>query len=160
MIVHEGMRQGAVIDPLQEPKRAISIRLTVISRMLRRDFERHVEDINITRSQWSMIFAVSRRQGSTQRSIAQILEMSEASAGRLIDRLCADDMLERREIDGDRRARAVYLTKAAKPLLEKLGEVAKAGEAQLFKGFSDTELDELLAYLDRIYANVSGIKDD
>jgi len=146
MIVHEGMRQGAVIDPLQEPKRAISIRLTVISRMLRRDFERHVEDINITRS--------------TQRSIAQILEMSEASAGRLIDRLCADGMLERREIDGDRRARAVYLTKAAKPLLEKLGEVAKAGEAQLFKGFSDTELDELLAYLDRIYANVSGIKDD
>jgi MarR family transcriptional regulator for hemolysin len=98
MIVHEGMRQGAVIDPLQEPKRAISIRLTVISRMLRRDFERHVEDINITRSQWSMIFAVSRRQGSTQRSIAQILEMSEASAGRLIDRLCADGMLERREI--------------------------------------------------------------
>jgi MarR family transcriptional regulator for hemolysin len=52
------------------------------------------------------------------------------------------------------------LTRAAKPLLEKLGEVAKAGEAQLFKGFSDTELDELLAYLDRIYANVSGIKDD
>ncbi len=102
-----------------------------------------------------MIAVVSRSPGATQRSIAETLEMSEASAGRLVDRLCDEGMLERREIDGDRRARAVYLTSAAEPLLQKLGEVAATSEHQLFLGFSDEELDNLLGYLDRIYANVS-----
>lgn len=83
--------------------------------------------------------------------------MSEASAGRLIDRLCADGLLERRERDDDRRARAVYLTDAAQPLLEKLAEIAREGEEEMFKGFSPEDLDRLEELLNRIYENVSRI---
>ena len=74
-----------------------------------------------------------------------------------MDRLCEDGFLERRQMDGDRRARAVYLTDASKPLLAKLGEVAQASEQQLFQGFSEHELNDLMTYLNRIYANVSVI---
>jgi MarR family transcriptional regulator for hemolysin len=136
-------------------KREIGLRLTVLARMLRNNFDRQVAGLNVTRSQWAMIAVVARHPGATQRMIAEALEMSEASAGRLIDRLCADGLLERRDRDDDRRARAVYLTEAAEPLLAKLAEIAKDSEERMFKGFSDDDLDRMQDFVDRIYANIT-----
>jgi len=137
-----------------DQRRTIGLRLTVLARLLRSNFDRHVAGLHVTRSQWAMIAVVARRPGATQRMIAEALEMSEASAGRLIDRLCADGLLERRDRDDDRRARAVYLTEAAEPLLEKLATIARETEESMFMGFSDEDLDRMQDYVDRIYANV------
>jgi MarR family transcriptional regulator for hemolysin len=136
-----------------ENKRHIGLRLNVLARMLRNIFDRKVGNLGVTRSQWQMIVVVARKPGVTQRTIAEALEISEASAGRLIDRLCAEGLLERRERDDDRRARAVYITEKAEPLLAKLAEVAAVNEEHLFKGFSEEELDNLQDYLDRMYHN-------
>lgn len=122
---------------------------------MRNKFDRMVSDLNVTRSQWSMIAVVSHHPGATQRMIAEALEMSEASAGRLIDRLCADGLLERRDRDDDRRARAVYLTEAAEPLLARLADLAQQGEERMFAGFSAEDLDRLDDLLNRLYCNVS-----
>lgn len=148
------MTEVAAAERVHQVKRDIGLRLNVLARLLRNRFDRQVSNLNVTRSQWTMIVVVARIPGATQRVIAEHLEMSEASAGRLIDRLCADGLLERQERYDDRRARAVYLTKAAEPLLDKLGELAREGEQSVFRGFSDDELDTLKGYLDRIYKNV------
>jgi MarR family transcriptional regulator for hemolysin len=139
----------------ERPKRQVSLRMTVIARLQRNNFDRKVTTLNVTRSQWAMIAVVGRYPGSTQRTIAEYLEMSEASAGRLIDRLCADGLLERRDRRDDRRARAVYLTDKAGPLMEKLGTIADESEQRMFSGFSDDEIEQLLGFMDRIYENVS-----
>ena len=135
-------------------KRNIALRITVLARLMRNRFDREVASLNITRSQWSMIVVVARMPGSTQRTIAETLEMSEASAGRLIDRLCADGLLQRQERFDDRRARAVYLTPAAEPLLAKLQEIGREGELRIFRGFSEAELEALEASLERVYRNL------
>jgi MarR family transcriptional regulator, transcriptional regulator for hemolysin len=137
-----------------EIKRNIALRVSVLARLLRNRFDREVSSLGVTRSKWSMIVVVARNPGATQRVIADALEMSEASTGRLIDRLCSEGLLERQERYDDRRARAVYLTKAAEPLLAKLGELADHGEKSVFRGFSDDELVALKGYLDRLYKNV------
>lgn len=150
---------GSLGDPFMgrdlDIRRQVSLRMTVIARLQRNNFDRKVTDLNVTRSQWAMIAIVARYPGSTQRTIAEYLEMSEASAGRLIDRLCADGLLERRDRRDDRRARAVYLTEAAGPLLEKLGKIAHDSEERMFQDFSDEEIEKLLDYMNRIYENVS-----
>src|ERR1700745_2106759 len=97
----------AVIERDHEKKRAIGLRLTVLARLLRNNFGRQVAGLPVTRSQWAMIPGVSRHPGATQRVIAEALEMSEASAGRLIARLCADGLPEGRHRDDERRARGV-----------------------------------------------------
>ena len=150
----EGRPIEADTDGEYGTKRSIGMRFTVLARLLRNNFDRQVAGLNVTRSQWAMIVVVARHPGATQRVIAEALEMSEASAGRLIDRLCADGLLERRDRDDDRRARAVYLTDAAKPLLAKLATIAQDAEDRMFMGFSDEELDRLQSYFDRIYTNV------
>ena len=148
------MTEQAIATSPGDLKRSIGLKLTVVARLLRNRFDREVASLHVTRSQWTMIAVVARAPGATQRTIAEALEMSEASAGRLIDRLCAEGLLERQERYDDRRARAVYLTKAAEPLLAKLAEIARAGEQHLYRGFSHEELEALQNYLDRIYKNI------
>jgi MarR family transcriptional regulator for hemolysin len=150
---------GTISNPFnmrdESPTRQVGLRMTIVSRLQRNNFDRKVAALNVTRSQWAMIAIVARYPGSTQRTVAEYLEMSEASAGRLIDRLCAEGLLERRDRRDDRRARAVYLTEQAQPLLEKLGTIATESEQKMFAGFSDDEVDTLLDFMTRIYENVS-----
>lgn len=146
----------SMLEPVNPKRREIGMLLTVVARLLRQDFDRNISDVGVTRSQWSMIAVVARRPGATQRQIAEIMQMSEASAGRLVDRLCADGVLVRRERDGDRRARCVELTEDAAPLLEKLGRIARDSEERVFAGFGDEELAALSTLLGKLYHNIAG----
>ena len=149
-------RKGrGIAEDRSQTKQEIAVRISVLARLLRSDFDRRLSDMNITRSQWGLIAVVARRPGSTQRSIAEILEMSEASAGRLIDRLCADGLLERRERDDDRRARAVFVTDAAEPLLAKGAEIGQANVERIFQGLDERQLEELAQSLRVIYDNLA-----
>ena len=127
----------------------------MIARQIRKLFDASVGGIGITRSQWTTIVVVSKRPGATQRAIAEVLEMSEASAGRVIDRLCADGMLERRPKADDRRAHTVWVTPAAAPVLDKLSKVATEHEQTVFAGLDEDELDTLERLLGKVYANVT-----
>lgn len=148
-------QRAAIADDIGQLRQDIAIRISVLARLMRSDFDRCLSDMNITRSQWGLVVVVARRPGSTQRSIAEILEMSEASAGRLIDRLCADGLLERRERDDDRRARAVYVTAAAEPLLTSAAEVARESSERVFHGLDKAQLEDLRQSLGVIYENVA-----
>jgi len=139
-------------------KRGISLKLTVTARQMHKRFDQSVAAIGITRSQWTLIAVISRRPGATQREVAEILEMSEASVGRLIDRLCGDGMLVRQPKEDDRRAYCVHLTDAAGVLLGKISAVATVHEEALFAGFDADDLVRLEAYLDRIASNVARIR--
>ena len=140
---------------VESKRRNIGTRLGILARVLRNGFDRQTASLNVTRSQWAMIVVVSRRPGASQREIAETLEMSEASAGRLVDRLCADGLLERRLRKDDRRTRAVFLTDQATPLLDDLTAIAEKFEARMFEGFSEDELDKLADYVERVRENVA-----
>lgn len=143
------------IEGSHEKRRNIGLRVGVLARLLRNNFDREVASLGVTRSQWAMIAVVATHPGATQRVIAEKLDMSEASAGRLVDRLCADGLLERREREDDRRARAVYVTDKANPLLDKLAEIAGRSEERMFAGFSEKQIDQLDRLLEQLYENVS-----
>jgi MarR family transcriptional regulator, transcriptional regulator for hemolysin len=136
-------------------KRAIAIKLTVIARQLRQKFDQVVESDGLTRGKWGVIVAVARNPGTTQRMVASVLEVTEVTAGQLIDRLCADGYLERRRHPKDRRAHCVYLTPKAQPLLGRLNEVAKVHEDETFAGLTEEELALLDVILDKLAGNLA-----
>ncbi|MET0250817.1 MAG: MarR family transcriptional regulator [Novosphingobium sp.] len=111
-------------------------------------------ELGVTRSQWTVIAVVSRSPGATQRSIAHTLEISEASAGRLVDRLCADGLLVRRPKDDDRRAYCVDLTDAGTALTSQLAEIARMNEETALADIPDDQLERLTILLDKIAANL------
>jgi MarR family transcriptional regulator for hemolysin len=132
--------------------------LTVIARQLRVTFDQSVERSGLTRAKWTLIAAVARNPGATQRLIAEALEVREITAGRLVDRLCEEGYLRREENPNDRRAYCVYLTPTAQPVLDTLDELAKFHEAAIFAGFSAEDVDKLEALLDTIASNLSDFR--
>src|SRR4030081_3781898 len=141
---------GSIITALRNRKRSVALKLTVVARQLRVTFDQSAERSGLTRAQWTLIAAVARNPGATQRLIAEALEVREITAGRLIDRLCDEGYLRRDENPSDRRAYCVYLTPAAQPLLDKLDELAKLHEAAIFAGFEADDLEGLEALLDAV----------
>ena len=151
----ERKEPGATVAQAGNTKRSISLKLIVLARQLRICFDHEVQRIGVTRAQWTLIAAVARNPGATQRTIAAALEVTEVTAGRLIDRLCDDGYLERRENPIDRRGYRVYLTSGAKPVLEQLGAIAEVQETALFQGFDDHDLTRLETLLDMVSRNLS-----
>lgn len=144
-------------DPLHQIRRDIGLRLTVLTRLFRNDFDRRVAASKLTRSKWSLIAVVARRPGTNQRVIAEALEMSEVSVGRLIEKLCKEGLLERRPSAGDRRAFSIHLMPPAQPLLQQLAEIAREAEEQMFRDISMEQLVVVRAALDKMYDNVKAL---
>lgn len=117
-------------------------------------FDQSVERKGFTRAKWTLIAAVAGRPGATQRMIAEVLEVRETTAGRLIDRLCAEGFLKRCENPNDRRSNFVYLSAASQPLLEKLEDLAQLHEAALFADLDAEALQALDRLLDTMIRNL------
>ena len=146
-------------DEAPSRKRILSRKLTVIARHLRNRFDQSVTRLGVTRSQWTLIAVVAARPGLTQRHIAEILEISEAAAGRLVDRVCAEGLLERKARSDDRRAYSVYVTEAAEPHIAILSDIAARNEDETFAGLSEEQLEQLEELLSLVYANVAAQRD-
>lgn len=131
------------------------MKLSIVSRHVMRLFDQNVERIGLSRAKFGVIAVVARHPGATQRLIAELLEVTEVTAGRLIDRLCQDGYLERRADPGDRRARCVHLTDAAIPILDQLKDIANEVEEETFTGIDDGELAELERLLEKISDNAA-----
>ncbi len=136
-------------------ERPLGLKLTVIARLIRKQFDHSTGSIGITRSQWTTISVVAGVPGATQREIATLLEVGEVTVGRLIDKLCEDGLVERRANPADRRSHLVYLMPAAEAVLEKLTELGVEQERRAFAGMSPQELATLDGLLDRISDNLN-----
>jgi MarR family transcriptional regulator for hemolysin len=147
-----------IFDTTKNKKRAVGQKLSLIARQLRLSFDHAVELKGLTRAKWTLIAAVKQNPGATQRVIAQALEVSEITAGRLIDRLCEEGYLKRSESPTDRRAYRLFLTAGAQPILDQLDEVARMQEAKIFAGLERCDLEKLDELLDVLARNLSAAK--
>jgi DNA-binding MarR family transcriptional regulator len=148
----------AKVTDRDEQLRALGMKLTTVGRQLWLQFNQSAERTGITRAQWTLIAAVSHRPGATQRVIATTLQVTEVTAGRLIDQLCEDGYLERHANPDDRRSYSVYLTPKAQPVLDQLGELAQTHTDQAFAGLSASEVDKLGQILDKIAGNIGALR--
>jgi MarR family transcriptional regulator for hemolysin len=137
-----------------ERRRALAIKLTVLARHMWLTFDQRADKIGLTRAKWSVVAEVASNPGATQRNIAAALQVTDVTAGRLIDRLCAEGFLERNPDPEDRRAYRVYTLPPAEPLLKELGMLADEHQRLAFAGLEEADLAELETLLDTISRNV------
>ena len=89
-----------------------------VARLLRIVYDRRVQSLGLTRSQWWVLNHIFRHPGVTQSELAAILEVRRPTLGRLLDRLQAKGWVRREDDARDRRAWRVHLTAAAEPVLD------------------------------------------
>jgi DNA-binding MarR family transcriptional regulator len=91
-----------------------------VARMMRVRFDQRARLKGMTRAQWAIMIRLERQPGLSQNEMAAILEVEPISVGRMIDRLEARGLVERRADPADRRIRRLHLLPAAKPMLDEI----------------------------------------
>lgn len=91
--------------------------------------------------------------GPSNDQLRQILGLSHSGAVRLVDRLVADDLVERRE-GSDKRAIALYLTRRGKVLREQLLKERLAAVRPLVTPLTRPEQERLAALLHKLLASM------
>lgn len=126
-----------------------------VSRLSRLAFDRRAAPLGLTRSLWTVLAHLRHREGISQAALAQIMEIEPISLTRLIDRLAANGMVERRPDPADRRANQLYLTPAAQPVLKQMQDIAREVRVEALEGVTAEELQGFLAVAERLRANLS-----
>jgi DNA-binding MarR family transcriptional regulator len=85
-----------------------------------------------------------------------MLDIEPITLVRLLDKLEAAGLVERRPDPSDRRVRRLFLTEATGPLLEQLQELAAETRETALVGLSDAERQQLTDLLMKVRGNLSG----
>src|ERR1700751_2739276 len=125
-----------------------------VQRMMRAYADTEAARYGIPRAQWGVLAKVERNEGMKQTELAEQLEMQPITLTRLIDKLCDNGWIERRDDESDRRGNRLYLKKAARPLLGKLAGLKSEITAAALAGISPAEAERLVSQLESIKENV------
>ena len=80
-----------------------------VARLIRHEADRRAGMHGMTRAQWVILIWLERQPGLSQKELAEILEVEPITVARLIDRLEARGMVERRPDAKDRRVWRLHL---------------------------------------------------
>ncbi len=154
------MASQDAIEKIDDPRRKASIKITVVARLMRAHFDELAADLGVTRSQAGAIGVLNFNPGATHKTVAERLEISQTSAGRLIERLVLEGLAKREQHDVDGRAHAVYLTAKGKALTERLEECAVRAEEMAWRGFDSDQIKRFCSDIDLLYSNLSAHPQD
>lgn len=119
---------------MPDPSRDLLVLLNDVARLVRTVADREARAHGMTRAQWMILFRLRRRDGLTQRELAEVLEVEPITVGRLVDRLEARGLVERRSDPRDRRCWRLHLTPAAPPVLAELDEGRERVDGEVTRG--------------------------
>ena len=110
--------------------------------------------LGLTRSQCRVLGYLARHEGINQAGLADLLEIKPMTLVRQLDRMEEDGWIERRPDPGDRRARRLFLTEKARPILARILDLSSAVRSEAFADLTDVEGRQLVDLLRRVHGNL------
>lgn len=107
----------------------------------------------INPEQLALLMNLSKKEGVSQKELAQNTLSDTPAVTRMIDKLEKLDLIERRDCKGDKRAYQIYFTAKGKKTRAELASVTKSLNI-LFKGFSNKEKKNFFELLLKLKENV------
>ena len=143
------------------PAKGVGLLIHDVARLLRRRIDQRAQAVGLTSAQWRVLSVVARaefknEEPPNQAALAEQMDLEPITLSRLIDRMEAAKLIERRPDPNDRRAYRLYLQEAARPLVAKFRDVATGCLTDALAGVSDAEIDLLTEVLTRVRNNLTG----
>jgi MarR family transcriptional regulator for hemolysin len=127
-----------------------------VARILRTHFDQRARTHGMTRAQWVILARLSRQPGLSQNEMASLCEVEPITVARLVDRLEARGLVERRADPDDRRIWRLHLLPGADTILEEIARYRVELEADLLAGIDvparEALTDTLLAMKNNLTA--------
>jgi len=134
--------------------REFAFTLNDVARLLRTYADQRAAEYGITRAQWAVMARLDRSEGLKQAELAELLDLQPITLTRLLDRLSDSGLIERRGDPEDRRAKRLFLTAAARPLLEHLDRRAEELMATALAGIDPSSIELMQAFLTTVKGNL------
>jgi MarR family transcriptional regulator for hemolysin len=132
--------------------------IKTLERLYTKRFERLAQERSLTLPQCRALYYLARNQGISQKRLAEMTEIEPMTLVRILDRMEADGWIERRADPTDRRARRLFITAAACPVLEEIQRLSAQLRGEALHGLSAAERAQLLGLLERVQANLGSKK--
>lgn len=140
-----------------ERSKTLGFLLKDLSRRYVARFETHAEKLSLTLMQCKVLVILDKNEGASQARMAELTDIEPMMMVRLLDRMEGDKLIERRPDPQDRRARRLFLTKKAKPLLNEIWRLAEEVQSEMFTGIGKTDREVFLDVLGRLHANACAL---
>jgi len=140
--------------PAQPMSREFAFTIMDVARMIKTYADQRGRQFGISRAQWAVLVRIDRSEGLKQSELAEILDLQPISLTRLLDRLADNKLIERRADPNDRRANRLFLTPAARPLLEQLADLGEDMMATVLDGLDAKTIERTLRDLERVRENL------
>jgi MarR family transcriptional regulator for hemolysin len=137
--------------------RQLAVALIDSARLLKTYADQRARQFGISHAQWAVLARLDRAEGLKQSELAELLDLQPISLTRLLDRLAANGLIERKPDPNDRRANRLYLTPAARPLLDRLLELGSGIMIDVLQGLDRKTAEELLRDLETVKTNLRGL---
>ena len=118
--------------------RDLLILLHDVARQIRTRFDQRAREHGATRAQWTILARLERKPGLSQNELAAVLEVEPITVARLVDKLEARGLVERRADPNDRRIWRLHNLPSARPIVEKITRYREAINAELTEGMDDS----------------------
>jgi len=130
------------------------------ARQWRRAVDRRLQPFGLTEATWLPLIYLARAPvPMRQKDLAAALALDGSSVVRLVDALVASELVERREEDGDRRARIIVPTRRGLSIAEQVEAVAREVRNATLTGLSDSELEISIRVLEHVCASLAKQQD-
>jgi DNA-binding MarR family transcriptional regulator len=83
-----------------------------------------------------------------------MLDLQPITLTRLVDRLCVHGLIERRPDPDDRRAKRLYLTAQARPLMNRLADLGAEMMDTVLEGLDIKTVEQMTVDLDKTKENL------
>lgn len=140
--------------PKHSERRELAFVINDVARLLRTLADQKAAQFGVTRAKWAVLARLERFEGLKQTELAEMLDLQPITLTRLLDGLADNGLIERRPDPSDRRAKRLYLTGAARPLLQQLGELGQDLMGTALEGLDDPSVTVLLAQLSTVKENL------
>lgn len=128
-----------------------------ISRLTTLNFTREAGELKLTMAQCKILIYLERHEGVSQARLAYLTDTDPMALVRTLDLMEKDAWIERRPDPSDRRARQLYLTKAAAPVIDEIWRVADRARAASLAGLSAADRTQLVSLLGRVHQNLNAL---
>lgn len=139
---------------MNKSERHVGLLYTDIARFRGVIYDQMVEKHDLTHAQAHVLNNLYREDGLTQKAIAERMSIGTVTVSGLVDRLESKDLVRRETDKNDRRAKKVWLTKAALDVQGDLFDCLTKLNDICFEGFSDEEVDIMIGFLKRSKQNL------
>jgi MarR family transcriptional regulator, transcriptional regulator for hemolysin len=140
---------------LDEFHRDLLFLLNDVARLLRVDADKRARSHGMTRAQWAILIWLDRQPGISQKELSELLEVEPITVARLIDRLEARGMVERRPDPRDRRIWRLHLLRPACDVLHEIDAQRADMTRFVTAGIGENEIEIMTEALMRMKATLT-----